>query len=439
MDVTQNARMGPFEVIERLGRGGFTEVLLAKDLRHKSYGTLVAIKRLRRGLIQRDPVFLESLLYEAELGMLVNNPHVVRVDCVFEADGEPALVMEYVEGYTLDHLMKLADGRGLPPEVAAEIIRQLCEGLAAIHEANDADGVPLCTVHQDIKPANVLMTRGGLVKVLDFNLARSQRGDRPPLWVRQGTPGYRSPEQARGEWLLTPASDLYSVGVVLYELLTGKRLFDGVARNPERLLARQQQVSLTMEIVALRMAPPGLDTILQRLLAFEPERRFRSATELVETLGPWQKAWNPRFELKEFLFKRRNVLEALASRPVDDSGIHRIDTEQGELLTPAAVSGLGQGLGEHSSPTRQSSEGYGGASPQAIPVRTSNPSLLSSHDVPLPSGAEVNAVLARTFDGPARPLPARFAPPAVESPNRGGSSWSPRQLFRRISAARTER
>lgn len=383
MDESQKRQLGSFEILDKLGQGGFTEVLLAKDLRHKSYGTLVAIKRLRPGLIQRDPVFLESLLFEAELGMLVNNPHVLRVDGVFEAQGEPHLVLEYVEGYRLDHLMNLGEGRGVLPEVATELVRQLCEGLAAIHSAQDADREALLTVHQDIKPANILVTRSGIVKVADFNLARPQRGDRPPLWVRQGTPGYRSPEQSRGDWQLTAASDLYSVGVVLYELLTGKRLFEALASYPDRLLARQKQLSDTVEIVASRKAPPGLDSILQKLLAFDPTERYGDAREVYEALTWWQQTWNPRFELKEYLHKRRNALEALASRPINTRAIQHVDTDLGIRRTPSGLSHPSSGNGQASfapaQPTPSSPAGATFAQP-------------NDPDTSLPSGSIISAV-----------------------------------------------
>lgn len=422
-------QLGSFELLDKLGQGGFTEVLLARDLRHKSYGTLVAIKRLRPGLIQRDPIFLESLLFEAELGMLVNNPHVLRVDGVFEAEGEPHLVMEYVEGYRLDHLMGLAEGRGLLPEVVTEVTRQLCEGLAAIHSAQDADREPLHTVHQDIKPGNILVTRSGVVKVADFNLARPQRGDRPPLWVRQGTPGYRSPEQARGDWKLTPASDLYSVGIVLYELLTGKRLFEGLTGDPERLQARQRQLSATMEIVASRKAPPGLDNILQKLLAYDPADRYSDAREVYDALTWWQQTWNQRFDLKEYLHKRRNALEALASRPQNTKGIQHIDTDLG--VRPSNPS-MAAPIHRASNPTAAA-----GAMAAALPPNGDGEAVLPTgvglNAVNMPLGAGLGASGPRNTDPGGR---TGIRPPGGDAPPSASQSLalSARKLLRRLSS-----
>ncbi|MFM7199509.1 MAG: serine/threonine-protein kinase [Myxococcota bacterium] len=407
---TEHPKLGHFQILEPLGRGGFTEVMLARDLRPKNYGGLVAIKRLRPGLIQRDPVFLDSLLFEAELGMLITNPHLIKVDSVFEAEGEPAVVMEYVEGYRVTHLLALAAGSGLLPEAAAELMRQVCEGLAALHRAKDASGTPLHTVHQDIKPDNILVTRGALVKLIDLNMARPQLGDRPPLWIRQGTPGYRSPEQARGEWNLTPSSDLYSVGVVLFELLTGRSLFGREARDAVRLEERQKQLSFQLEQTASKIAPPGLDLILRKLLAYDPQERFATAPEVIQALSEWLCAWNPRFELKEYLVKRQGALEALLSRRSSGVAIHDQDTDVG--------------------------------------VR--NPVYQADEQVtPLPTGSAVNAVQANPFE-PVRSGPGsiRWTPipppnPAVQAASSGlppmppsgntqaRSLWKALQIFER--------
>lgn len=327
--------LGPYRVLGRLGGGGFAEVLLAKDGRHANYGTRVALKRLRPGIIHRDPVFLDSLLFEAEIGMMVSNPHVVRVDGVLDDGGEPVVVMEYIEGYRLDRLMSVEAGRGVPVEAAAEIVRQICEGLVAIHMTHDAGGSPLKVVHQDIKPSNLVVTPAGMAKILDLGMARPQREAKTPLWVRQGTPGYRSPEQSRGEHRLTPASDLYSVGVVFYELLQGKRLLAGHERDPERMLERQRQLSIGLEVQASKIAPPGLDHILQRLLAFDRRERYVSAYEVVKELGTWQQRWNARFDLEGYLAARAATLGDLSEEGGEPGTIHQVNTEPGERVLDA--------------------------------------------------------------------------------------------------------
>jgi len=329
MTIPQLEPLGPYQLIRRLGGGGFTEVFLGRDTRPQNYGAPVAIKRLRPGLIHRDPVFLDSVLCEAEIGMLVQDPHVVRIAGVLDEGGEPAIVMEYIQGYRLDRLIRSTDRRGLPPEAATEIARQICEGLEAIHGVRDSEGEPLWVVHQDIKPSNLILTRQGAVKILDLGMARPQRDDRPALWVRQGTPGYRSPEQSHGERVLTPAADLYGVGVVLFELLSGKALFQHVEREPERMFERQRQTSLEMEVHASRVAPPGLDRILRKLLMFQPRERYRSAYEVIKDLAHWQWCWNSQFDLVGYLDGITPLLEALPDEGVEPGEIHRCDTEPG--------------------------------------------------------------------------------------------------------------
>lgn len=412
MDMPLPAQLGHFQILDRLGQGGFTEVLLARDLRPSRMGELVALKRLRPGLIQRDPVFLESLLIEAELGMLVDNPHVVKVACVVEAEGEPALVMEYVEGYRLDILQKLGEGRGLPPEVASSVAAQVAAGLAAIHAAQDASGRPLRTVHQDIKPGNILVTRGGVARVLDFNTARPHReGQAFPVWIRQGTPGYRSPEQTRGEWRLTPASDVYGLGVVLFELLTGARLFPNLPSEPEGQLTRQKQISLKIEMLASKIAPPGLDALLSRMLAWSPDERQGNAAELSQALDLWVKIWAPRFSLAEYLTRHRVRLEALALRHKSEQDIHRVDTEVGERRQgPTGSSTPGT---DHHSTGSTGSSGGGGRTAARPPVQESSaPKTETARRDPirsLPPGVILRSAPAKSESE--RPSSVQEAPP----------------------------
>ena len=201
---------GRYRMIALLGRGGMGEVYRADDLK---LGQPVALKFLPRG-VEQDPDRLERFLTEVRLSLRVTHPNVCRVFDIAQADGRHFLSMEYVDGEDLASLLRRIGH--LPEDKAIQIARQLCAGLAAAHE----EGV----LHRDLKPANVMIDGRGRAKITDFGLAGATAGIRG-LEARAGTPQYMAPEQlAGGE--LSERTDVYSLGLVLYELFTGKRAYD---------------------------------------------------------------------------------------------------------------------------------------------------------------------------------------------------------------------
>ena len=202
---------GRYRIVGLLGRGGMGEVYRADDL---MLGQPMALKFLPEQL-QDDPDRRERLFGEVRLARQVSHPAVCRVYDVGEADGQPFLSMEYVDGEDLASLLRRI-GR-LPRDKALEIARQICAGLAAAHDRD--------VLHRDLKPENVMLDGRGKVRITDFGLAmlaESLRGDD----VRSGTPAYMSPEQLAGREA-TVRSDVYALGLVLYELFTGRRAFGG--------------------------------------------------------------------------------------------------------------------------------------------------------------------------------------------------------------------
>ena len=213
-----------YEIGEVIGRGGMAEVHEGRDLR---LGRRVAVKILRPDLA-RDPTFQARFRREAQSAAALNHPNIVAVydtgeDTLTSSDGTsvvvPFIVMEFVDGMTLRQL--LASGRRLLPERALEITAGVLAALDYAHR----HGI----VHRDIKPANVMLTRTGDVKVMDFGIARAMNDTGNTMTATSavmGTAQYLSPEQARGE-VVDARSDLYSAGVLLYELLTGRPPFTG--------------------------------------------------------------------------------------------------------------------------------------------------------------------------------------------------------------------
>jgi len=302
-----------YEIGKVIGRGGMAEVHEGRDLR---LGRRVAIKILRPDLA-RDPAFQARFRREAQSAAALNHPNIVAVydtgEDVLEAQGDrpvivPYIVMEYVDGMTLRQL--LGSGRKLLPERALEIIAGVLSALDYAHR----HGI----VHRDIKPANVMLTRNGDVKVMDFGIARAVNEANTSMTATSavmGTAQYLSPEQARGE-LVDARSDLYSAGVVLYELLTGKPPFTG-----------ESAVAIAYQHVSQMPVPPSevdpevseeVDAVVLRALAKRVGDRYQSALEF-----------------------RTDVERAIAGAPVT-AAIQTISAERTATLSPVQAAGADQ-------------------------------------------------------------------------------------------------
>ena len=261
-----------YQLLSRIATGGMGEVWRAEDT---VLDREVAVKILKREYAD-DPTFHRRFRAEARHAAGLNHPNIASVFDVGELDEEdgsgvhrPFLVMELVPGEPLSELLR--DGRPMPPERAADIVAQVADGLAAAH----AMGI----VHRDVKPANLLVAQDGTVKVTDFGIARAADG----AAVTQtgqiiGTPHYISPEQAEGA-SATPASDIYALGVVLYECLAGQRPFRRDTPIQVALAHVREPVPALGEDV-----PAWLRAVVDRTLAKRPDDRYASGGELAVAL-----------------------------------------------------------------------------------------------------------------------------------------------------------
>jgi serine/threonine protein kinase len=261
---------GRYEVLEEVGQGGMGMVYRAFD---RELGEVVAVKTLRPELLQ-DPTLIERFKSEIRLARHITDKHVVRTHDFGERDGVCYLTMEYVEGLTVRELLDTRGKLGVGPTLA--IATQLAQSLHAAHE----QGV----IHRDIKPQNLLLDGEGGLKVMDFGIARLAGGTSglTEVGMAIGTPDYMSPEQMLGE-TVTAGSDLYSMGVVLFECLTGQLPF--IASSPIALIAKTlhgeppDPGSLNPEI------PQPLSALVLRLLAKQPAQRPAGAAELGRLLA----------------------------------------------------------------------------------------------------------------------------------------------------------
>jgi serine/threonine-protein kinase len=253
---------GRYRIVGRLGRGGMGEVYRADDLK---LGQPVALKFLPPD-VDRDPSRLTQLHTEVRMARQVSHPNVCRVYDIDEVDGHTFLSMEYVDGEDLASLLRRV-GR-FSPERALELAREVCAGLAAAHERD--------VVHRDFKPANVMIDGSGRARITDFGLAGASGQS-----IQAGTPAYMAPEQLAGAEV-TPRSDIYALGLVLYELFTGRRAIE--AKSLAELVRKREDAGIVLPSALVPDLDAAIDRTILRCLEREPSARPSSALAVSASL-----------------------------------------------------------------------------------------------------------------------------------------------------------
>jgi serine/threonine-protein kinase len=266
---------GRYQLLRKIASGGMGQVLLAKKGQGE-FEKLVVIKRILPHLVE-DEEFFTMFKDEAKITMRLDHPNIARINEFGVEHGVHYIEMEYVAGEDVRRLARraAAANRGIPIGVILRIIADAAAGLDFAHKARDAKGQPLNLVHRDVSPQNILVGFDGSVKLIDFGVAKAAgRAQHTATGILKGKFPYMSPEQARGEEL-DPRSDVFALGIVLWELLTGRRLFKG-----ENDLAMQRLV-LACQVPAPSSVEPsvpaGLDPIVLKALAKDPADRYPDA------------------------------------------------------------------------------------------------------------------------------------------------------------------
>jgi eukaryotic-like serine/threonine-protein kinase len=264
---------GKYQLIERLAAGGMGEVHLARLTGAKGFEKQLVIKRVLPHLAD-DPEFLSQFLDEARLAATLNHPNVAQIFELGEIDGTWYLAMEYVRGQDLRKILRRANGP-LPLGIAARIISNAAAGLDYAHKATDANGRALNVVHRDVSPHNLLVGFDGAVKLIDFGIARAaNRAQRTVSGALRGKVPYLSPEMVDGE-PVDHRTDIFSLGIVLWESLTGAPLFRAPSEPVTLKRVSACQVAAPSSLNPLVPAP--LDAICLRALERSPERRYPEA------------------------------------------------------------------------------------------------------------------------------------------------------------------
>jgi serine/threonine protein kinase len=271
---------GRYQLLGLLGQGGMGRLYIAERRGIQGFVKIVALKRIQPHLADSKQL-REMFLNEARIAARLEHPNIVATYELGEVDGNYFISMEYLPGEDMSAIIAgCHDGR-MPVEIAAALTQQAAQGLHYAHEARDGHGKPIGLVHRDVSPRNIFVTYHGVVKLLDFGVVRGPEKQKSIPGVFKGKYGYCAPEQIEGK-PVDRRTDVFCLGIALWESLTGARLFDGSTDAATIDAVRSRSIEAPS---AMRPdVPPELDAITMRALARDPDRRFRTAHDMSEEL-----------------------------------------------------------------------------------------------------------------------------------------------------------
>ncbi len=272
--------LGRYTLHGEIASGGMATVHIGRLAGSAGFSKMVAIKRLH-AQFAKDPDFVSMFVDEARLAARVNHPNVVQPLDVIATDGEVFLVMEYIVGETLSRIARFLRPRGdrMPLKIAGAIMVGVLHGLHAAHEASDERGHKLGIVHRDVSPQNILVGTDGVPRVLDFGIAKAaDRAHSTREGDLKGKLAYMAPEQLSSEADVDRRTDIYAAAIVLWEMLTGQRLFD--ADYQSAILQRVQNADVRPPSKVVGDLPPKIDEVVMKALSKDPKKRFTTAREM---------------------------------------------------------------------------------------------------------------------------------------------------------------
>ena len=290
-------QFGSFVLLRRLAVGGMAEVYVAKAKGIGGFEKLVAIKVIHPRYSE-DQHFVQMLVEEAKISVLLTHVNVAQIFDLGCIEDTYFIVMEYIEGADAYRMLRKANDRELemPIDVCAFVAAEVCQGLDYAHRKRDAEGRSLGIVHRDVSPQNVLISHAGEVKLVDFGIAKAAlRSGQTEAGVIKGKYYYMSPEQAWAD-PVDHRSDIFSAGIVLYELLTGGMLYEG--ENIPELLDRVRKADIEPPHARRHSIPVALSDIVMRACAREPQDRFQSAHDMGQALTQFLYDTSPSFTAK---------------------------------------------------------------------------------------------------------------------------------------------
>ncbi len=347
---------GKYEKIRRLAQGGMGEVFLARQT-----GVLdrLAILKALRGDLAKEKEFVEQFLDEARVAATLNHPNIVAIYDVGDWYGTYYIAMEYIAGEDLSKLWYAAAkaGVGLPFQVSVRIVMEAAMGLDHAHRAKDVRGSPLNIVHRDISPQNIMVRADGVTKLVDFGIAKAaNKSSRTQAGMVKGKLQYMSPEQVRGE-ALDGRSDQFSLGIVIWEMCTGRRLFK--ADTEINTLQKILQNPIPKPSQHVPGFPPELEAIVLRMLERDPARRYNNVGDVAARLKEYLDRTSLQSgEVSVAAFVQQILGKELDERirdltpmePTDGSGRAAAGQVQGMSSSSSASSGQNLGMSSSRAP-----------------------------------------------------------------------------------------
>ncbi len=376
----EETQIGRYVILKEIGRGGQSRVYLARD---PAIERTVAIKQIRAVTELPEEIraqFVTRFLQEAQVAGTLSHPNIVSIYDLGEDEAGPYIVMEFVDGETLDGIIERSDPRD--KQTIIPIFLQICSGLSFAHQHE--------VVHRDVKPANIMLTRDGLVKLVDFGVARVASTNLTQTGTLLGTPSYMSPEQIRGE-KVDQRSDIFSLGIVLYEVLTGRLPFEG--KNPTTMIFRivNDPHSPLAEINAALAGDFG--SIIDRCLEKSATDRYQDCRELARDLShlhPGDSAGENLFDTT--MGTAAAISTARAGSPETDTNATWAGGSQETMLGETAVA---RGEAEWSLPVSRKTLGLIGGAAAAVLILVAllvAANLGSEDPESLTAGSEVESV-----------------------------------------------
>ena len=277
-------QFGKYTLFERIGRGGMAEVYKGRIQGPAGFERVFVVKRILPHLSD-DASFIKMFVEEAKLSARLNHPNIVHIFELGAVDGEYFISMEYIRGHDLSETMRaIWKALGPPrPELVAYVGREACRGLAYAHNLTDENGRPLGMIHRDVSPSNVMLSYEGAVKMLDFGIAKALSDGTEPTkgGTLKGKYAYMAPEQTEGD-NIDNRSDIFAIGIVLHEVLTGRRLFKG--QNDVQTIEKVRRCEVPAPSSLNPAVPREFDHILLRALQRDPARRWSNAADMADAL-----------------------------------------------------------------------------------------------------------------------------------------------------------
>ena len=318
---TTGAQFGKYRIVRKLGEGAFGSVFEALLPGPMGFTKKVAIKKLRSKLVEEDPRFVQSMINEARIGGLLHHANIVDIIEFGQVGKHYYLAMEYVDGATLEDVVHICRRRQvlLPRFAIVDLALQACRGLHYAHQLKDHGGQPLDLIHRDLKPSNIIVDREGTAKILDFGIAKAASNlyKTTTTGVVKGTPRYMAPEQITGENELSCRADIFSLGAVLYEVITGRVLFH--ADSLPSLMHKIVASDVSREMEQAEAAFPGCADLLGRALARDPEERFPDARALGDALRELGRAYPAEADMAEVIGRLLPQVDRTDVREIEDS------------------------------------------------------------------------------------------------------------------------